>query len=470
MELALPQVLDRASGGSRVTVRAPEDGAFLAEVGLAAAAELSAAIGRAEGCRRVLAEEDAELRARRLREVARAVRARFEQFAALICAEAGKPMRYARGEVERAVRTFGVAADEALRDLRQDLDFGERAGRLERFPVGVCSFITPFNFPLNLVAHKVAPAMAAGCPWVLKPAEKTPLTALLLAEVLDAVEPRLPEGSWAVLPGLPAEAGPLVDDPRVRHFSFTGSAAVGWELKRRAAHASVTLELGGNAAAILAPDWSDLEAALDRCAVAAFAYSGQVCISLQRLLVPEALVEPVVQGLAARAQALRCGPLAEPETDFGPMIDETAARRVEAWIGHALADGALARCGGLRDGAFFEPTVLTGVSPRSQVWKDEVFGPVVAVEGYADFEEALALADDSAFGLQAALFSRDDQLIERAFRRLEVGQLIVGDSTVFRVDEMPYGGVKGSGCGRVGLRWAVESMTEPRLLVRWTRD
>ena len=467
MELALPREMERAKGGGVVEVRAPEDGRLLATVGLASAAELAAAIEAAHGCRAELAAEEPELRSARLSALARGVEGRAEDFAALICAEAGKPMRYARGEVGRAVRTFELAAAEALAERSEDFDLGDRAGRSERFPVGVCGLVTPFNFPLNLVAHKVAPAMAAGCPWVLKPAEKTPLSALLLAELLEEQDPPLPAGSWAVLPALPEAAGPLVEDERVRHFSFTGSAAVGWELKRRAAHAGVTLELGGNAAAILAPDWKDLETALDRCAVGAFAYSGQVCISLQRLLVPDDQVEAVTAGLVARARELDCGPLAADATDFGPLINEEAARRVEAWIGHALSDGALARCGGLRDGAFVEPTVLTGVSPRSLVWKDEVFGPVVVVEGYDDVEQALELADDGAFGLQAALFSEDEALIRRAFERLEVGQLIIGDSTVFRTDEMPYGGVKRSGCGREGLRWAVDAMTEPRLLVRW---
>ncbi len=467
MTLRLPRVLDRATGGSSIEVRNPEDGALLSRVGLASAAELEVALGAAHAARAELAAEAPSLRAARLRALSAAVEERAQDFTDLIRAEAGKPARYARGEVARAVRTFALAADEAQRDRREDFDLGQRRGRLEPFPAGVCSFVTPFNFPLNLVAHKVAPAMAAGCPWVLKPAEKTPLSALLLAELIEQLEPPLPAGSWAVLPALPAEAGPLVDDPRVRHFSFTGSAAVGWELKRRAAHAHVVLELGGNAAAILAPDWDDLGTALDRCAVGAWAYSGQVCISLQRLFVPDARLEEVVEGLAARAAALRCGPLAEEATDFGPMINEHAARRVEAWIGRALADGALARCGGLRDGAFVEPTVLTHVPHEAQVWKDEVFGPVVVVEGYTDLDQALDRADQGAFGLQAALFSRDQGTIERAYRRLEVGQLIVNDSTVFRTDEMPYGGVKRSGCGREGLRWAVAAMSEPRLLVEW---
>lgn len=452
---------------AELEVRAPDGGALLATVALASAADLSAAIGAAHAARAALAAEAPADRARRLDGLARAVAERAGEFAALICAEAGKPLRYARGEVGRAVRTFSLAAAEALRERREEHDLGARRGLSARFPIGVCGFITPFNFPLNLVAHKVAPALAAGCPWVLKPAEKTPLTALMLAELLARAEPALPPGAWAILPALPAEAGPLTADPRVRHFSFTGSAAVGWELKRRAAHAHVTLELGGNAAAIVAPDWDDWDDTLDRCTTGAFAFSGQICISLQRLLVPRSRLAQAAAGLAARARALRRGPVADEATDIGPLITVDAARRVEAWIAEAVAAGATLHCGGRRDGSFVEPSVLSGVPPAARVWREEVFGPVVAIEPYDELEEAFAAADDSAYGLQAALFTRDEATVRRAFERLEVGQLILNDSPAFRADEMPYGGVKGSGCGREGLRWAVEAMTEPRLLVRW---
>ncbi|RMH03472.1 MAG: aldehyde dehydrogenase family protein [Planctomycetota bacterium] len=467
MALLLPRILDRAAGDGHLEVRNPFGGAPVAEVGLASAAELTAAIDRAEAARSALAAEEPAARAARLRGLAAAIEDRAEDFAALITAEAGKPIRLARGEVARAVRTFSLAAAEAERDRGEDLDLGDRVGRLERFPAGVCTAITPFNFPLNLGAHKVAPALAAGCPIVLKPAEKTPLSSLLLAELLAAAEPPLPVGAWAVLPALPAQAGPLVEDPRVRRFSFTGSAAVGWQLKRRAARARVTLELGGNAAALIAPDWDDLEAALDRCAAGAFAFSGQVCISLQRLFVPAARLEEAAAGLAARAEALRLGDPADEATDLGPLITEEAARRVEQWIVEATAGGARVRAGGRRDGSFVEPTVLTEVPREARLWREEAFGPVVVLAPYQELDQALAAMDDSAYGLQAAVFSRDSATIERAFRRLEVGQVIVGDSTVFRCDEMPYGGVKASGCGREGLRWSVEELTEPRLLVRW---
>ena len=283
--------------------------------------------------------------------------------------------------------------------------------------------------------------------------------------MLAAAQPALPAGAAAVLPALPAELGPLLDDPRVRLLSFTGSARVGWELRRRAAHAKVVLELGGNAAAILADDFSDLETALDRCSAGAFAYSGQVCIKLQRLLVPRTRFAAAAEGLARRARALRRGSLLDPATEIGPLITEEAARRVQDWVERALAAGARCHAGGRRDGAFVEPTVLSEVAHDQPAWCDEIFGPVLVLEPYDDFEQALDLANDPRFGLQAALFSHDWRRIERAWTRLEVGQIIVNDSPAFRVDDMPYGGVKHSGLGREGLRYAIEDMTEIRLLV-----
>lgn len=453
------------------TVRAPESGETLAEAALAGAADLQAALAAAAAAAPAMAAEPAHRREQRLRGIAAGIEARLDEFARTIVQEAGKPMRYARGEVERALRTFRAAAEEALRlhgeALR--LDTGARgAGRMgltRRVPVGVCAFITPFNFPLNLAAHKVAPALAAGCPFVLKPAEKTPLTALLLAEVIAAAQPALPEGAWSVLPALPADSAPLAEDARVRLLSFTGSAKVGWELRRRAAHAKVVLELGGNAPTILCEDWEDWETALDRCAVGAFAYSGQVCIKLQRLLVPAARFDAVAAGMSRRAAGLRRGPLLDPETEIGPLITAAAAERVQDWIERARQAGARVHTGGRRDGAFVEPTVLSGVPRAQPAWCEEVFGPVLVIEPYGSFEEALDLANASPYGLQASLFTHDWRRIEAAWSALEVGQVIVNDSPSFRIDDMPYGGVKGSGLGREGPRYALEEMTEVRLLV-----
>lgn len=455
------------------TVRSPESGEAVAEVALAGPDELRAAVAAAEAARGEMAAEPAHVRQARLNTVADALEARLDEFARTIVLEAGKPMRYARAEAQRALRTFRAAAEEAVRlhgeALRLDVEpRGEgRLGLTRREPAGVCAFITPFNFPLNLACHKIAPALAAGCPFVHKPAEKTPLTALLLAEVLDSVRPPLPRGAWSVLPALPADTLALVEDPRIRLLSFTGSARVGWELRRRVANARVVLELGGNAATILAPDWpeTELDAALDRCAVGAFAYSGQICIKLQRLLVPRERFDAVVAGMARRAASLRRGPLLDPATEIGPLITPEAAERVAEWIERARRAGARVHTGGRRNGSFVEPTVLSSVPHDQPAWCDEVFGPVLVIEPYGDFEEALRLVNESPYGLQASLFSRDWRLIERAWRALEVGALIVGESPVYRVDDMPYGGVKASGLGREGLRWAVEEMTELRLLV-----
>jgi len=349
-------------------------------------------------------------------------------------------------------------------DPIEELHFHDRNARLEKRPVGVCALITPFNFPLNLVAHKVAPALATGCPFILKPAEKTPLTALALCELLEQCEPPLPPDSFAVCVALPKDCGPLSLDSSVRHLSFTGSPTVGWQLKSLAQRAHVTLELGGNAASIVCDDWP-LEHALKSCCTAAFAYSGQVCISLQRLFLPSDSFQTGIHQLAQLAQQLKRGPLNEAQTDIGPMIDLAAAKRVEQWVNEALADGATLHCGGSRNGTFFEPTVLSGVSHNTKIWQEEVFGPVVCVEAWSDFPEALAAVNDSRWGLQTSVYTHDRSLMEQAWQELEVGQVIIGDATTFRVDEMPYGGVKDSGVGREGLRWAINAMTEPRLLV-----
>ncbi|TAH35601.1 MAG: aldehyde dehydrogenase family protein [Planctomycetota bacterium] len=452
-------------------VRSPESGANVAQVALAGAAELAEALAAAAAAAPGMAAEPAYVRQERLYAIAAGIEARAEEFARCIVLEAGKPMRYARGEVERAVRTFRAAGEEAVRVHGEVLPLDSvargagRQGLTRRVPVGACSFITPFNFPLNLAAHKVAPALAAGCPFVLKPAEKTPLTALLLAEVMAAARPQAPRGAWSVLPALPQDTAPLIEDARVKLLSFTGSARVGWELRRRAACAKVVLELGGNAATILGEDWEDLETALNRCSVGAFAFSGQVCIKLQRLLVPRRRFDAVADGMSRRAAALRRGPLLDPETEIGPLITTEAAARVSDWIEQARAGGARIHAGGRRDGAFVEPTVLSDVPRHQPAWCDEIFGPVLVIAPYDDFEEALALANDTPYGLQASLFTHDWRRMERAWSALEVGQVILNESPAWRSDDMPYGGVKRSGLGREGVRYAIEEMTELRLLV-----
>ncbi|HUO35920.1 MAG TPA: aldehyde dehydrogenase family protein, partial [Candidatus Acidoferrum sp.] len=346
------------------------------------------------------------------------------------------------------------------------LDWQESAaGRgaiVRRFPLGPVLGITPFNFPLNLVAHKVAPAIAAGCPIILKPAPQTPLTSLLLADVIAKTE--WPAGGFSVLPLAIPDAERLVRDDRLKLLSFTGSAAVGWALKAKAGKKKVVLELGGNAAVIVHSD-ADVEDTARRCVAGGFSYAGQSCISVQRIFVQQSIVARFTDALLAGVSKLKMGdPLAE-STDVGPMIDEAAARRAAAWIEEAVAGGAKLLCGGSRHGAFLEPAVLTNVKSEMKVCSEEVFAPVVVIESYDTFDDAIRRVNDSPYGLQAGIFSRDMSLLMKAFEELEVGGVIAGDSSAWRIDQMPYGGVKNSGIGREGLRYAIEDMTEPRILV-----
>lgn len=404
-----------------------------------------------------------------LARIAAAIRETANELAAGIALEAGKPMRYARGEVARAAQTFDEAAAECSRLYGEviPLDVSPaaegRLGFVRHVPAGPVLAITPFNFPLNLVAHKVAPALAAGCPVVLKPASATPLTALRLARIVT--EAGAPPGALAVLPIGGKEAGVLAERGEIRTVSFTGSAAVGWELGRRASRKKVTLELGGNAAAIVHGDWEDIERAVSRIVMGAFAFSGQVCISVQRVYVHRRVADRFREKLFACVAALRAGDPLDEETDIGPMIDDAEAARVAGWLEEAVAGGAVVAAGGGRRGAFHEPTVVEEVRPGMKIVDEEVFGPVLCLADYDGIDEALAAAGRSRFGLQAGVFARDIGVVMRAWEELEVGGVIAGDVPTFRVDRMPYGGVRDSGRGREGLRWAIRGMCEPRLLV-----
>jgi acyl-CoA reductase-like NAD-dependent aldehyde dehydrogenase len=404
-----------------------------------------------------------------LRAVSAGIEERSEEFAATIAREAGKPIRIARTEAARAVRTFAEAAEECSRLYGEILPLDVapaaegREGLTKLVPLGPVLAVTPFNFPLNLVAHKIAPAIAAGCPVILKPSSETPLSALLLAEVIEGAG--LPAGALSVLPMTGAAAEALAARDEIRKVTFTGSDTVGWRLKRKAWSKRVTLELGGNAAVVLHDDWDDIEGALGRIVLGSFAYSGQVCISVQRIFVHERIFVEFMERFVAAVERLRVGDPLDEATDIGPMITEEEAARVEAWVNEAVADGAELATGGRRDGAFYRPTVLTGARGGMRVVDDEIFGPVVAVFPYAGFDDALAAVNDSRFGLQAGVYTRDIGRIRRAFEELEVGGVIAGDVPTFRVDRMPYGGVKGSGFGREGLRYAIREMCEERLLV-----
>lgn len=395
--------------------------------------------------------------------------ARQEELALALCIEAGKPIRDARGEVARLIDTFRIAAGEATRIGGEviELQVSPRTrgyrGMVKRVPIGPCAFITPFNFPLNLVAHKVAPAIAAGCPFVLKPAARTPVGALLIAEVL--AETALPRGAFSVLPCSNEDAGLLVEDERIQLLSFTGGL-VGWELKARAGRKKVTLELGGNAACIVDADpGQPLDAVVERLVFGAYYQSGQSCISVQRILAHRSVYARLRKKLAAAVGRLRMGDPRDERVFIGPMIDEDAARRVEDWIRDATRGGAKLLAGGRRSGNMLHAALLEKVPRDADLYRKEVFGPVACIEPFEEFDDALRLANDSDFGLQAGVFSGSLAHAMRAWDLLEVGGVIVGDVPGFRADNMPYGGVKQSGLGREGVRHAIEDMTEQRLLV-----
>jgi acyl-CoA reductase-like NAD-dependent aldehyde dehydrogenase len=456
-------------GAGAVPVRSPFDGREVARVGRAGAAQLQAALDAAANAREAMAALPPHRRAAILELAAREIAARRDELAQVMMEEAGKPIALARIEAERCCETFAEAArvarsphDELL-DLEAFPSGAGRVGLLRRFPVGVVVGITPFNFPLNLVAHKMAPAVAAGCPIVVKPASQTPSEALLLAEILHNAG--VPAGGVNVVPCGGADAGLLLEDPRVRLLSFTGSAQVGWGLKQRMWDRKVSLELGGNAAVIVEPDAGDLEAVAARIAAGAYSYAGQSCISVQRVLVNSEIEGPLTEALAAATRTFPTGDPASPEVMCGPMITGPDADRIGSWIAEAEAGGARPITGRRRDGSVVHPTLLDRVSESSRIWSDEAFAPVVAVATYSTFEEALRRANDSRYGLQAGIFTRDVERIQKAFATLEVGAVIQGDIPSWRSDPMPYGGVKQSGIGREGPRFAVEEMTEPRLLV-----
>jgi glyceraldehyde-3-phosphate dehydrogenase (NADP+) len=402
-----------------------------------------------------------------LQRIADAVEDEVESLSTTISAESGKPITFARGEVLRCAQTFRFAAEEAWRLADESVDLAAaptgagRFGVVRRFPVGLVAGIAPFNFPLNLVAHKIAPAFAAGCPIVLKPAEQTPMTALLLARICH--DAGIPAGGLNVVPAARAFADALVTDERIKLLSFTGSPGVGWDMKARAGRKKVVLELGGNAAVIVNHD-ADLEAAARRTAFGAFVYAGQVCISVQRVLVHRAVFDAFAEKLEAATRSLVVGDPRREETIAGPLIDARAAARVVEWIEEARQGGARVRCGGERDGNVITPTLLEDVPPDARLARQEVFGPVALLAPFADIDDAIAQVNDSPFGLQVGVFTDSVRDVWRCYEGCEVGGVIHNDFPTWRVDHMPYGGVKDSGFGREGLRYAMDDYTERRLL------
>ncbi|MGC1421056.1 MAG: aldehyde dehydrogenase family protein [Terracidiphilus sp.] len=458
------------SEGDAIEVRSPWDQGLIGKVTLATRADAREAVNHAVASLRRTRALPRWKRREILEDIAAALIEQKDRFAQLIVAEAGKPIRLARAEVDRAVLTFKTAAEEAARlggeTIPLDLTEGNenRWGLVQRFPVGPVLAITPFNFPLNLVAHKAAPAIAAGCPILIKPSPQTPFTALALGEVI--LKAGWPEEALAVLPLKNADTAWLAEkEDRIKLVSFTGSAKVGWELKAHSGRKRVLLELGGNAALIIHGDYRDLDAAAERTAHAAFGYAGQSCISVQRIFVDKSIFQTFIWKLVEIAGKLVSGDPKSEATEVGPLVRPGEADRIESWVKEAVDGGARLIAGGERVGSVIAPAILTGSKAGMKIRDEEAFGPVVVVEPYVDFEQALAEVNHSRFGLQAGLLTRDAGRILTAYRELEVGALIVGDTPAWRLDPMPYGGVKDSGLGREGLRSAIEEMTEPRMLV-----
>ncbi len=437
-------------------------------VAMADATAIDAAVAKAveatEPMRRLAAYERQAI----LQHCVERFKQRAEELAMTLCIEAGKPIKDSRGEVSRLIDTFRIAAEESVRNTGEvlPLDVSPRAkgysGMWKRVPIGPCSFISPFNFPLNLAAHKIAPALAVGCPFVLKPASLTPIGALLIGEVL--AETNLPKGAFSILPCRREGADLFTTDERLKLLSFTGSPEVGWDLKARAGKKRVVLELGGNAACVVDAD-ADLDDAVQRIVFGAFYQSGQSCISVQRIIVHDAIYDPLREKLVSASKKLKMGDPKEEETFIGPIISEREAARVETWIRSAVDRGAKILCGGNRRGVMVEPTLLENVPRDEKIYCDEVFGPVALLSRFKKFEDALTEVNDSIYGLQAGVFTRDLYRALRAWDALEVGGVVIGDVPSWRVDHMPYGGVKDSGLGREGIRFAMEDMSEIRLMV-----
>ncbi|MEL7441702.1 MAG: aldehyde dehydrogenase family protein [Pseudomonadota bacterium] len=393
---------------------------------------------------------------------------RANELAQALCIEAGKPIKDAKGEVSRLIDTFKIAAEESVRINGEvvNLEISARAkgyqGMTKKVPIGPCSFISPFNFPLNLAAHKVAPAIAAGCTFVLKPASRTPIGALIIGEVL--AETDLPKGAFSILPCSRDGADLFTTDERLKLLSFTGSPDVGWALKAKAGKKPVVLELGGNAACVVDED-ADIEDAIDRVIVGAYYQSGQSCISVQRLLVHSKIYDEFKSRYVEKVKALVSGDPSNEDTFIGPMISEGEAERLHGWIEEAKEKGATILCGGTRDGAMLEATVMENVPKDCDASAEEAFGPLSILVPFDDYDEALEEVNNSRYGLQAGVFTRDIYKAHKAWDVLDVGGVVIGDVPSWRVDNMPYGGVKDSGLGREGIRYAIEDMSETRLMV-----
>jgi acyl-CoA reductase-like NAD-dependent aldehyde dehydrogenase len=456
-----------STGADTREIKSPWDGRVVDEVAVASSSDVDHALAIAAEAFQATRRQSAHDRSKVLLAAAGAIRMRGEELTRLIVAEGGKPYKSAKVEVQRAASTLTWAGEEAKRftgelvRLDTESTAGGRMGVVRRFPIGPVLGISPFNFPLNLVCHKVGPALAAGNPIVVKPASATPLSALALGDIL--VEAGAGE-AISVLTAPSSEAERAAQDDRIKKVSFTGSTDVGWKLKSLVPRKKVTLELGGNAAVIVDQD-ADIEHAAARVSYGGFYQAGQSCISVQRVYVQSNVYAAFLQALVARVEALVVGDPSDEDTDVGPLIDRDALDKVDAWVQEALGGGAKALCGAKREDPLFLPTVLTDVRPDMKVSCKEIFGPVVTVQPFATFPDAIAMANDSEYGLQAGVFTNDIEKVFLAHRELEVGGVIHNDVSAFRADQMPYGGVKDSGYGREGVKYAMDEMSEVRILV-----
>jgi len=447
----------------------PYNEEVFAETYLASQEILEKAIALAEKVKEEMQNLPSYKKYEALMHISNALKERKEYFSEILCLESGKPMIYARGEIDRSIQTFKVAAEESKRIPGEiiSLDWtpaGEgKHGIVKYFPVGLIAGISPFNFPMNLAVHKIAPAIAAGCPIILKPSTNTPLSTLALAKIISETD--LPKGAVSILPMDRATGNQLVTDDRFKLLSFTGSPHVGWMMKAQAGRKKVVLELGGNAGLIITKS-ADLDAAVRKAVIGGFAYSGQVCIHAQRMYVASEIFEEFSNKFIEQVKNLRLGNPMDTETQISSMIDETNAIRIENWVNEAVEEGAKIICGGKRKGTYYEPTVLVDTKPKMKVCALEVFGPVVTIEPFDDFKTAIEEVNQSEFGLQAGIFTNEIDEMDYAFSKLEVGGVIINDSPIFRVDHMPYGGVKDSGLGREGIKYAMLDMLEARILVR----
>jgi glyceraldehyde-3-phosphate dehydrogenase (NADP+) len=448
-------------------IKSPWDGEVCSKVFLAQKEDIEDGVSLADRSFERTKSLPSYERASILERISLLIEKRKEELAKWIVLQAGKPIRDSRIEVDRAIFTFKIAGEEAKRiggeimdlDLRKGLD--KRIGLIRRFPIGTILAITPFNFPLNLVAHKVAPAIAVGNPIILRPATQTPSPSIILGEII--VESGYPEEAISVVPSSHEAIEYLFNDGRIKKVTFTGSAEVGWEIKRKAWKKKVTLELGGNAGVIVDRD-SDIEWAVERITFGSFSYAGQICISVQRVWIHEEIWDVFIDKFLERTKKLKVGNPMEEDTDIGPLIDDESAKRLKSWLEEAREGGAIFLTGGKIEGRIMEPTIITNTKPEMKIFCAEAFAPLVIVEKFKDFDSALDGVNNSIYGLQAGVFTKDIKKIFKAFEKLEVGGVVVNDVPTFRIDHMPYGGVKESGFGREGIRWAMEEMTEVKLL------